>query len=171
MLRNRLPPNGQEQSGAPFWDRFADRRTKIRRSIRRHRGEISCIGFGRTLVGFVGLLPAQSPPQFTVTDIGVLPGLAVSQATALSSNGTVVGYSASSGFQFYGSPANGSAQAWIYSNSVVTPLPKIQTATIPLTVNATGQVVGIYGSSERDQRVRAILVSEWNLQHTNRLSG
>jgi hypothetical protein len=84
--------------------------------------------------------------EFTATDLGILPGFSVSQATAISSSGIVVGYSSNSGFQFYGSEANGSSQGWIYSNGVLTPLESNgQNATIPLGVNASGQIVGLTG--------------------------
>jgi uncharacterized protein (TIGR03437 family) len=96
------------------------------------------------LTGFSGLLPAQSPPQFTVTGIGILPGFAISQATALSSNGTVVGYSATSGFQF---SVVGRSEGWIFSNGVLTPISNTQNVAVPLGVNAAGQVVGITGSA------------------------
>lgn len=112
-----------------------------------HAGvQASRVGRLGVLLGCAGLLRAQSPPQFTVTDLGTLPGFAISQATALSSNGTVVGYSSTSVFNFNGGSATGSSRAWIYSNGVLTPLPDTQTATIPLGVNASGQVVGITGS-------------------------
>lgn len=103
---------------------------------------------GRVLIlgAFNLILQGQAPPTFTVTDLGVLPGYAISQATAISSNGIVVGYSSTSEFWFYGSPANGSAAGWIaYPQGVGTALPKSQAATIPLGVNASGQVVGISG--------------------------
>lgn len=97
------------------------------------------------VVGFQGLLLAQSPPQFTVTDIGIVPGFAISQATALSSNGTVVGYSSTSGFQFN---VAGTSEGWIFLNGVLTAIPNTEKVTIPLGVNAAGQVVGITGSAD-----------------------
>jgi uncharacterized protein (TIGR03437 family) len=91
-------------------------------------------------------LRAQSPPNFTATDLGILPGFAVSQATGINSSGVVIGYSSNSGFQFYGNEANGSSQAWTYSNGALTPLASNgQNATIPLGINASGQIVGVTG--------------------------
>jgi len=88
------------------------------------------------------ILQAQTPappPKFTVTDLGILPGKAISQATAISSNGTVVGYSATAG---YGFGQAGAAQSWIWANGVQTPMP-VNGPTIPLGVNASGLIVGI----------------------------
>ena len=90
-----------------------------------------------------GFLPAQTPPNFTVTDFGVLPGKVISQATAISSNGTVVGYSATANFSFDRLPTGqGSAQGWTYSNGVLTPL-QVQSPSLPLGINASGQIVGL----------------------------
>ena len=87
------------------------------------------------------ILPAQTPaPKFTVTDLGILPGKAISQATAISSNGTVVGYSATAGYNF--GQASGAAQSWIWANGVQTAMP-VSGPTIPLGINASGQIVGI----------------------------
>jgi uncharacterized protein (TIGR03437 family) len=85
----------------------------------------------------VGILQAQSKPMFTVTDLGILPGKTISQATALSSNGMVVGYSATPDFSAF--------QGWIYSNGIQTPL-ALSGPSIPLGVNASGQIVGVAGS-------------------------
>src|SRR5580704_7602383 len=93
-------------------------------------------------------LRAQAPPKFTVTDVGVLPGFSVSQATAISSTGVVTGYSSTPGFQLLGSEANGSSQGWTFSKGVLTPLPPTgQTGTIPMGINASGQIVGVTSTS------------------------
>jgi uncharacterized protein (TIGR03437 family) len=82
--------------------------------------------------------------------MGVLPGFSVSQATAISSTGVVTGYSSTPGFQLVPNgavPAVGSSQGWIYAKGVLTPLPPTgQTGTIPISINASGQVVGFTGS-------------------------
>lgn len=92
------------------------------------------------------ILRSQSVPQFIVNDVGVLPGFSVSQATAISSSGIVTGYSSNPGFQLVGAESNGSSQGWTFANGVLTPMtPSGQTGTIPLGVNASGQVVGITG--------------------------
>ena len=89
-------------------------------------------------------LRSQTPPQFTATDLGVLPGFAISQATGLASNGAVVGYSSTGNFSFEGTYAGptGKAQGWIYANGKLTPLPG-SAITIPFGINAAGEVVGI----------------------------
>ena len=93
-------------------------------------------------------LRAQTPPQFTATDVGVLPGFTVSQATAISSTGVVTGYSSTPGFQLLGSEANGSSQGWTFANGVLKPLPPTgQTGTIPMGINASGQIVGVTSTS------------------------
>jgi uncharacterized protein (TIGR03437 family) len=89
-----------------------------------------------------GVLSAQAPPpRFTVIDLGILAGKAVSQATAISSNGTVVGYSSTAGYAF-GQGTGGAAQSWIWSNGVQTPM-DANGPTIPLGINASGQIIGI----------------------------
>jgi uncharacterized protein (TIGR03437 family) len=98
-----------------------------------------------TLIVFVSTasLLAQAPPKFTAIDLGILPGKAISQATAISSAGTVVGYSATAGFTFDDLVSGkASAQGWIYAGGSVTPM-SIDGPSIPLGINASGQVVGI----------------------------
>ncbi len=98
-----------------------------------------------TLIWAAGwVLEAQAPPSFTVTDLGILPGKVISQATAISSNGTVAGYSATAGFSFqsFVSQPSEKAQGWIYANGVQTPM-EVPGPTIPLGINASGQIVGI----------------------------
>lgn len=80
--------------------------------------------------------------------MGVLPGFTVSQATSISSSGVVTGYSSTPGFQLVGDGAAGSSQGWIYAKGVLTALPPTgQTGTIPISINASGQVVGFTGST------------------------
>ena len=88
----------------------------------------------------VAILHAQSKPMFTVTDLGILPGKAISQATGLSSNGMVVGYSATADFS--------AVQGWMYSNGVQTPL-VISGPAVPLGVNASGEIVGMEGAHDK----------------------
>ncbi len=82
--------------------------------------------------------------MFTVTDLGILPGKAFSQATAISTNGTVVGYSATAGFSLQNFSVNQheAAQGWIYANGVQTPM-IVNAPTIPLGINAAGQIIGV----------------------------
>lgn len=104
------------------------------------------------VLGALGFfLRAQTPPQFAITDLGTLPGFAVSEATAISSNGIVTGYSANTAFNITVQPKGGvglagSAQGWVYSNGTLTRLAPFGTGTssnIPLGVNRSGQVIGI----------------------------
>ena len=90
------------------------------------------------------LIAQAPPPQFTVTDLGILPGKAYSQATAISSNGTVVGYSATAGYSL--GQSTGAAQGWIFAQGVQTAM-NVDGPTIPIGVNASGQVVGITGQT------------------------
>lgn len=87
--------------------------------------------------------PQAALPNFEVTDLGILPGFEVSQATAISSNGAVTGYSSNAGFQLYGTTANGYSQGWIWANGTLTPIaPNGQYSIIPLGINKAGLVVG-----------------------------
>src|SRR5580658_7791617 len=96
--------------------------SRLRFSAQRRTMRALLLGCAAVLQ-LASLLQAQSAPQFTVTDIGILPGYALSQATAISSNGTVVGYSGSAGFSLttaLPTPGTGTARGWIYANSVLT---------------------------------------------------
>ena len=92
-------------------------------------------------------LQAQSstfPPYFTITDLGVLPGMQSITATGISSSGIVSGYS---------SPAVSGAEGlkgkgFLYSNGVLTALEKSGDAfTVPMAVNAFGTAVGLTGDN------------------------
>lgn len=107
-------------------------------------------GFAVTaLVMGCSLLSGQKPPQFNITEIGILPGWQASQGTAISNSGTVVGFSSSSGFSFSPSATSGTSEGWVYTNGTLTDLgTNGQSVTIPLSVNDPGQVVGLtVGSS------------------------
>ena len=75
----------------------------------KHRRPLQAAAFGLAVIStlaFSGLFTRQPAPRYTVTDLGVLPGHAVSQAVAVNSRGDVVGSADPLG--------SGSEQAYLY---------------------------------------------------------
>ena len=74
--------------------------------------------------------------QYTVTDLGTLPGGSGSEAWGINASGEVVGYASnSSGYQ----------HAFLYSNGTMKDLgtlPGLYSASCAYGINASGQVVG-----------------------------
>jgi probable HAF family extracellular repeat protein len=91
------------------------------------------------LVALLLLLPIKNAcgqVQYTVTDLGTLPSSSFSDATAINSNGQVVGYSTGS---------NGQPQAFVYSGGSMQGLGTFspsQSCSIATGINNAGQIVG-----------------------------
>lgn len=98
-------------------------------------------------IGTVG--GAADIPSFKLTDLGLLTGGAVSQATAISDAGVVTGYSGT-GFYIMSSDgqaliASGTSRGFIYSGGVITEMSTPVPIIVPLGVNDYGEVVGVAG--------------------------
>jgi len=102
---------------------------------------------------------ADAPPEYSVTDLGTLPGGHDSGAAAINNDGQIVG-------EVSISANTGGYYAFLYSNGGMTNLGEGHAAG----VNASGQAVGTSnGESERDspdigkcsRRVRASCQTEW----------
>ena len=94
-------------------------------------------GLGFALIGLVmvcavGRASAGITPQYTLTDLGVLPGTASSYAAAINDSGQVVGTSSPSG----------PSQAFLYSGGNLQDLGGGGTSNYATGINASGQVVG-----------------------------
>ncbi len=115
------------------------------------------------------LLPGQNQPAapaFNLTDLGLLPGAKISQATAISDSGIVTGYSGSA-FSVSngnnGGRASGSAQGFIYSNGVMSGISGATAVNgsaaawvLPLGVSDSGELAGDAESPGAFQPIRFV---------------
>jgi probable HAF family extracellular repeat protein len=111
--------------------------------------------------GGIGVTPAVASGGYTITDLGTLGGT-YSQATAISPNGTVVGYSSLSGsFPWH---------AFRYSGGMMTELGTLGgDDSEAYDVNDAGQVVG--ASTTATGLVRAFLVDGGSMMDLGTLGG
>jgi uncharacterized protein (TIGR03437 family) len=101
---------------------------------------------GLLLIG-CSLVCAQNPPAYSVTDLGVAPGMTISSATSLSSSGAVAGFSASSANWF--AHGAGSDIGFLYANGATTVLANPPgPITVPFAVNSSGTVIGLSVNSQ-----------------------
>lgn len=92
--------------------------------------------FTGIVFALVGDGSALGQVQYTVTDLGTLPGYLSSDATGINSNGQIVGYSTGS---------NGQPQAFLYSGGSMQGLGTFsasQSCSVATGINNAGQVVG-----------------------------
>jgi probable HAF family extracellular repeat protein len=104
-----------------------------------------------------------TPPRFTLTDIGVLPGMDTSQAQAVSSSGLVVGFSAQLGhYASTGGPVHG----FLYKDGTLTDLGSVgdYPSVLPLSVNDSGQVVGFEYAAGKDSPPAAFIFQNGVMQ-------
>jgi uncharacterized protein (TIGR03437 family) len=103
------------------------------------------------------------PPRFTLTDIGVLPGMDISQAQAVSNSGLVVGFSAQLGhYATNGGPVHG----FLYKDGTLTDLGVVgdYPSVLPLAVNDSGQVVGFEYAAGKDSPPVAFMFQSGAIQ-------
>jgi uncharacterized protein (TIGR03437 family) len=96
-------------------------------------------------------LCAQSAPQYTVTNLGVLssPDLLVSQATGINNGGVIIGFSATEAFPMFAGEFNSlhSARGWMYVSGTLTDLDSADTSqlTVPLAINDNNEMTVLRG--------------------------
>jgi len=107
----------------------------------------------RALIFVLFLIPicahAQTPPKFTIQDLGNLPGMPNCTGVALSQSGSVVGYcAAAAGAVLNSQPTRG----FLYSNGVLKDLgPAAQPIVLPTAVNDAGLIIGTNFASASGQ--------------------
>ena len=106
----------------------------------KHCRPLQAAAFGLAVIStlaFSGLFTRQPAPRYTVTDLGVLPGHAVSQAVAVNSRGDVVGSADPLG--------SGSERAYLYQGGKLTEIGVLPggSGSSAKDINSQGVVTGV----------------------------
>jgi len=116
---------------------------------------------GLVILGGTSL--AQSPPQYTVVDLGTLGGDFV-YAQGINNSGQVTGSSSlAGGFNPY--------YAFLYSNGSMQDLGTLGGQSFGYGINNSGQVAGTYFVAGTDNQYRAFLYSNGSMQDLGTLGG